>query len=168
MKKLYLCVGLFVVGIITTIFLYPFFHELGHIIFAYLICVKIREITFLPLPSVLCEIESQNNTSIILVGIGGLVLPYLISIMVPKKYFWAWYVWLLFSCICIYSLVLSVLSYVFYLCEFTFVCDDIWIIMKYTNNRYDCFVWLFLILIIIRLLQIIKSHPIQRILQYNE
>ena len=123
--------ALIVLGLITAILIYPVLHELGHIIAAVLVGAEVREVVILPLPSVLCQIDTTSPISMIMVGVSGMLLPYLITLNKAPKGFWMWYVWLVLKGICILSFVIAGIAVFQYQSGTPMVNEDMTQVMKY-------------------------------------
>lgn len=83
---------LIMVTLLIAIVIYPFLHELGHVIASLLVGAEVEQVTLLPIPSVLCYVGNISNTSKVLIGFGGMILPLLLSLLIPRKWFLTWYI----------------------------------------------------------------------------
>lgn len=165
MKDALKCFGLLVVGLLTAIFLYPFLHELGHIIAAVAFGFKISNFQLLPLPSVMCEMDMTNKFAIVIVGFGGMFLPYLISLTSPKNHFWLWYLWLVISGICLLSFIISIAGVVSYNFGMPMNNEDITQIIVHSSRNYILYLVILIALSVLRIIQIIRTKPIERCLK---
>lgn len=162
MKDVLKCLGLFAVGLLTAIFLYPFLHELGHSVATILFGTRIEDFRLLPLPSVMCEVDITDKWNIIAVGFGGMLLSYLVSCVSPVKHFWVWYVWFVNSFICLLSIVLSIVGICLYNHGSPMQNEDVTQIMQYASEYYPIYLAILIGLFGLRLIQIIKTKPIVR------
>lgn len=89
MKKFILILAL---GLSSAVFIYPLLHELGHSLVAVILGARIKEITLYPVPSMLCNIENINYKSTYLIGLGGIIFPFLLSTVLTPSDFKFWYV----------------------------------------------------------------------------
>ena len=105
--------SILIVGLIVAIFIYPFLHESGHIITAIFVGADVVEFTLLPLPSVLCETAKVGGGGIVAISFGGIVFPLLISLLVPRKWFFTWYLRALLQGISVLALIVSCISVLF-------------------------------------------------------
>lgn len=110
MKDAFRCGALAVLGLATAMVVYPTLHELGHVLAAVACGAHVEEITWLPLPSVLCRMEKKTVASVVLIGFGGMALPYLITALPPPRRFWTWYFWLLLKGITVLAFAVSVVA----------------------------------------------------------
>ncbi len=165
MKDALKCFGLLAVGLLAAIFLYPFLHELGHVIAASIFGSDIRSFQLLPVPSVMCEMDITNELAIIIVGFGGLLLPYLFSLVPPRKHFWIWYLWLVISGICLLSFAVSLAGIILYKIGLPIATEDITRVMEYADEYYILYLGILIFLTIIRTIQIANAKPIKRCLR---
>ena len=166
MKDVFKYVGLFFVGLFVAIIIYPFLHEAGHSIVAILVGAKVIDFNLLPLPYVTCEVSSLNTTSIILIGLAGMFVPALISIIVHPKLFWFWYCNLVIKLISLMSFSISFISMVLYLFGVTIKNEDIVQVINIWNNG----VFVLIITMILSMISIVRSimmqKPLLKILDY--
>lgn len=86
-KKIF---GILLMGIVVVLFFYPFLHELGHAIAVLITGATLHEFQILPIPYVVCdngEISGFGNAAI---GIAGMLLPFVFSMLISSKRFWLW------------------------------------------------------------------------------
>ena len=158
--------GLLAVGLLTAIFLYPFLHELGHTCAAIIFGRQVCDFRLFPIPSVMCEMDITNELAVIVVGFSGMLLPYLVSLVPPRKTFWIWYLWLIISGICLLSFVLSIAGIFMYASGSPMANEDITQIMIFTEEYYVLYLAILIVLFIIRTVQIVRTKPIKRCLKY--
>ncbi len=85
-------IGILLLGILVTVFIYPLLHEGGHFLTAYLIGADIVDIELLPIPFVMCNIAELTRIQQFFIGISGMFLPLIIAVLMPHKQFWSWYI----------------------------------------------------------------------------
>lgn len=158
--------GLLAVGLLTAIFLYPFLHEFGHTIAAIVFGRQVCGFRLFPIPSVMCEMDVTNKISIIVVGFSGMLLPYLLSLISPRKHFWVWYLWLIISGICLFSFSVSIAGVILYATGSPMANEDITQIMRFTEEYYVLYLAILIVLSIIRTVQIVRTKPIKRCMKY--
>ena len=166
MKDVLKCFGLLAVGLLTAIFLYPFLHEFGHTIAAIVFGRQVCDFRLFPIPSVMCEMDVTNKTSIIVVGFSGMLLPYLLSLISPRKHFWIWYLWLIISGICLLSFSVSIAGVILYANGSPMANEDITQIMRFTEEYYVLYLAILIVLSIIRTVQIVRTKPIKKCMKY--
>lgn len=166
MKDALKCFGLLAVGLLTAIFLYPFLHEFGHTIAAIVFGRQVCGFRLFPIPSVMCEMDVTNKISIIVVGFSGMLLPYLLSLISPRKNFWVWYLWLIISGICLLSFSVSIAGVILYATGSPMANEDITQIMRFTEEYYVLYLAILIVLSIIRTVQIVRTKPIKRCMKY--
>lgn len=165
MKDALKCIGLLAVGLLTAIFLYPFLHELGHVTAAIFLGTNVCDFQLFPVPSVMCEMDTTNELAFVIIGFGGMILPYLVSCVSPGKNFWLWYLWLVISAICLLSFVVSIIGIVLYKMGDPIANEDITRIMEYSNEYDTLYLGMLIVLIILRVVQITRTNPIRRCLK---
>ena len=158
------CMGLLAVGLLTAIFLYPLLHELGHILTAVVFGYKVSNFQLFPLPSIMCEMDMSNKFTIIVVGLGGMLLPYFISLIPPRKHFWLWYFWLVISGICLLSFAIAIAGIVLYKMGMSINNEDITQIIVHSEENHILYLITLTALFILRIIQIISTKPIKRCL----
>lgn len=158
--------GLFIVGLFVAIIIYPFLHEAGHSMVAILVGAKVIDFNLLPLPYVTCEVSNLNTTSMILIGLAGMFLPVLISIIVRPKSFWFWYCNLVMKFICFLSFAISFIAIVLYIFGVTIKNEDIIQVIDIWNNG----VFVLIIIMALSMIGIVRSimiqKPLIKILEY--
>ena len=154
--------GLLAVGLLTAIFLYPFLHELGHTCAAIIFGRQVCDFRLFPIPSVMCEMDITNELAVIIVGFSGMLLPYLVSLVPPRKTFWIWYPWLIISGICLLSFSVSIAGVILYAIGSPMANEDITQIMRFTEEYYVLYLAILIVLSVIRSIQIVRSKPIKR------
>ena len=85
-------IGIIVIGLAVAIFVYPFLHESGHSIAAFAVGAEIKEFCILPIPYVMCNVAMLTSWQQIVIGVSGVLFPLAISLVVPRKWFWTWYI----------------------------------------------------------------------------
>ena len=166
MKDALKCFGLLAVGLLTAIFLYPFLHELGHTCAAIIFGRQVCDFRLFPIPSVMCEMDVANKLAIIVVGLSGMLLPYLVSLVPPRKTFWIWYLWLIISGISLLSFSVSIAGIFMYVSGSPMANEDITQIMKFADEYYVLYLAILIVLFIIRSVQVVRSKPIKRCMKY--
>ena len=166
MKDALKCLGLLAVGLLTAIFLYPFLHELGHTVAATIFGRQVCDFRLFPIPSVMCEMDVTNELVIIVVGFSGMLLPYLLSLVSPRKRFWIWYLWLIISGICLLSFAVSIAGIILYVNGSPMANEDITQIMKFKDEYYVPYLAILIVLSIIRTVQIVRTKPIKKCMKY--
>lgn len=166
MKDILKYLGLFFVGLFVAIIIYPFLHEAGHSIAAILVGANVREFNLLPLPYVTCEVSNLNTTSMILIGLAGMFLPTLISIIVRPTSFWFWYCNLVMKIICLLSFVISLIAMLLYLFGVTIKNEDIVQVIDIWNNGVFILILTMALSMIGIIRSIIKQKPLIKIMDY--
>ena len=166
MKDVFKYVGLFFVGLFVAIILYPFLHEAGHSMVAILVGAKVIDFNLLPLPYVTCEVSSLNTTSMILIGLAGMFVPALISIIARPEYFWFWYCNLVMKFICLLSFVISFIAIVLYLFGVTIKNEDIVQVIDIWNNGVYVLIITMVLSMIVIIRSIMMQKPLIKIIEY--
>ena len=167
MKKIYendimRCLLILAIGFASALFIYPLIHELGHVIASFCVGADVMEFTLFPLPSVLCDVGKIDNTSKVIIGFGGMVLPLIIAEIVPKKWFWTWYIRMLLKGISLLSFLISVVSV-------TANCnpqDDMVNVLKYWAADKSILLLLLCGAAGLIILSIVRERPIKKLCMY--
>ena len=100
-------------GLTTAVFIYPFIHEMGHVLCSVLIGAEVHQVTILPVPSMLCNIGAISNSGRVLIGFGGMTLPLLVALIIPRRWFVLWYVRTLLLGMSMLAIGISIISLFF-------------------------------------------------------
>lgn len=168
MRDFFRVINLLFIGLFAAILVYPVLHESGHFLFAFLSGANIIEISLLPLPSVLCQMNMSDPMSVVFTGLGGIIIPFVATIVVPSQKFVTWYLWTVLKGICLISVMISIVGIYLFKVGKPIVNEDITKIMI-TAPQYSavyCAILLFMLVIIC--IQIVKSEPIKRCMKYFE
>ncbi len=157
--------GLIILGLLVAILIYPLFHELGHVAATLFAGERIVEWQLLPTPYVQCQFISASKIQIVVVGMGGMLLPFMVTIFRPPKLFWIWYVWTIMKGICVLSFILSIVAIIMYQIKCPMLNEDMTqILYRVPECAWICCV-VFLVLIYKEVSQIIRSKPLQRCIE---
>lgn len=99
--------GMILMGLVVAIIVYPFLHEGGHSLAALLVCADVVKFQILPLPYVMCNVASLTSIQQIVIGVSGMIIPFLIALLIPRKWFWSWYIRFLLFGISLFAFVIS-------------------------------------------------------------
>lgn len=168
MKDILKCMGLLIVGLFVAVIGYPFLHESGHSIVALLVGGKVIDFDLLPLPYVTCEISITNKFGLILIGLAGMYLPMIFSLIIRPKSFWLWYGLLLTRGICLLSFVISLVSIVLYNFGIKVSNEDVVQIMDIWIKGDLILAILMILSMFIVIYSIIKQKSLSRIIKYFE
>lgn len=154
------------VGLSVAVVVYPFLHETGHSIVSLAVGAEIVDFSLLPLPYVTCEVSMVSKFGLILIGLSGIYLPMIFSLIIRPKSFWLWYGVLLIKGICLLSFIISLISIILNKIGIKVLNEDIVQIMDiWIKGDLILSVLMFLsITIVIR--SIMKEKPINRIMLY--
>lgn len=166
MKDFLKCAGLLIVGLFVAVIGYPFLHESGHSLVAFLVGASVTEFNLLPLPYVVCEVSEVSDMENALIGLGGIVFPFIVSMSSKPKRFWLWYANLLIKGISTYAILLSAIATMFYINGINWQNEDIVQVLNiFPGGR-----WIFLvalcIMAIFGLMRLLKEKIISRCIVY--
>lgn len=151
-----------VMGLFVVVLVYPFLHEMGHILASLLVGAEVLELTLFPIPSVLCNVMGIGNTGLIIIGFGGTMLPLLISFLIPRKWFFCWYFRSLLQGVSVLALLISCASVLFAVNP----QDDMIQILNFWGYGKTVLLLILSGGAVIVLLSIFLDKPIRRICQY--
>ncbi len=114
MKDYLKLIPITIVGGITALLFYPFFHEIGHTIASLVFGGEVKEIHVFPTAYVVCDIRNTKEFGKIMIGLSGMLFPFLISILMQPKKFWSWFACFIFRGVCILSFVISLIAIVMF------------------------------------------------------
>ena len=153
---------LIVIGLLTAGLIYPFFHETGHTVAALGVGASINEFTLLPLPSVGCNMINVGSAGRIAVGFGGMILPVLTALLIPRRRFLLWYLRLLLLGISLLAFGISFISVAFAVNPL----DDMAQVLKLCGCNKPVLLAVLGIGFAALLAIIIRNKPFDRILKY--
>lgn len=158
------CLLILAIGFASALFIYPFIHELGHVLASVCVGAEVLEFTLFPLPSVLCDVGTIDNWGKVVIGFGGMVLPLIIAEIIPQRWFWTWYIRMLLKGISLLSFLISAVSV-------TANCnpqDDMVNVLKYWAADKSILLLLLCGEAGLIIASIIRERPIRRICKYFE
>lgn len=153
------------VGLLGAVIIYPIFHELGHVLAAVILGQEICDFRLFPLPSVVCKTNFTDGFSVAAEGFGGMLLPYLLSLIPVKRNFWLWYLWATVSGICLLSFAISIMGIARYQAGSPMANEDITLVMEHAGEHYALYLAVLIGLAAVRLAQVICSKPMERCLE---
>lgn len=149
MKDIVKSIYFFGISLIVSIIIYPFLHELGHIIMAFIFGVKVIEINLFPTPNIIYKNFNINNIENLLIGFGGMFLPLVLSLNIRSKRFWIWYTNFILKSICLLSMCVSALSIIFKNNNI-FNQDDMHTLLSlWSKSKLTCLIIIFFTIIIL-------------------
>lgn len=146
--------------------IYPILHEAGHSLIALIVGAKVVAFNLFPLPNVMCDVLNVENTGIVAIGLGGIIIPYLISYFLKPKPFWIWYANTIVRGISLLALVISVVSIILWLNGNIVQNEDIVQVLTVFNDGATLFLIIFALMIIYGVIRIITDKPIKTINEY--
>ncbi len=158
--------GIMFFGLLTATLIYPILHEVGHSAIAVLVGAKVKDFNIFPLPSVACDIFEISDIGIIAIGLGGNLVPYLISFLLKPKSFWGWYTNSIVRGICLLATTISAVSVILWLNGITVKNEDVVQILNTVSSDASVFVILFTIMLIYGIKQITVDKPFKKICKY--
>lgn len=150
-------------GLVVAVFVYPFSHELGHSIFAFLSGTKVFEFTIFPVPSILCNMSDASVLQYLLIGLGGMVFPLIVSVAFHPKHFVWWYIDFVVKVISIIAFGISIVGIIMYKTNVPIKNEDITTTLLAVPDLWVSLLLLCILAELILILSIIKSQPIKHI-----
>lgn len=151
-----------IVGLIIAVIVYPFLHEVGHSLAAVIVGAKVEEFNLYPLPNVLCNVQSVGTMGLVVIGISGMLFPFLLTSMIQSKRFWSWYICFTTRGICLLSFAIALFAVVVFQTDLKMINEDITQVMQLTPDYKGVYMIVLLGLIVWDILLMAKSHPIRR------
>lgn len=158
--------GLLIAGLIVAIIIYPIAHESGHALFALLVGADEVSIRIFPTPFTVCNIIGVHKFGQIIIGFGGILFPVLLSLFTYRKFFWLWYANFVFKLITMWSLVISIISGVLFICGYPMKDDDVTQILTKWPSGYYLIIFSLIIIFTLLVVVTIKERPFKRCLNY--
>ena len=158
--------GLLAVGLFMAVVGYPMLHETGHMLAALISGGKVVKFLVYPQPGVLCEVSRVSEAGIVLISLGGMLLPLLFAMLPIYKRFWLWYAGFVLRGICLLSFVLSAVASVAFAMGVPIAEDDVTRVLE----RFPDGVWLlcatFAAASVLTVFFMIQSRPLRQITCY--
>lgn len=151
------------IGFFVAVVLYPFLHESGHAIATVILGGECVKFILFPLPYMECNAAGIDNAALVVIGISGMILPFLFSAVMWSKNFYVWYTGLILRGISILSLIISACVILLRWCGIVVANDDITQVLSLWPNGE---VWILvgaLTLSASMWIIVLKEKPIRRI-----
>lgn len=168
MKDFLKIFGMTAIGAFVAVVLYPAVHEFGHVGMALLVGGKCTQVTFFPVPSVICNVTQVKNKSLIAIGLAGLILPLFLSVILSAKQFWVWYGMILFKGITALSMVVAMVTIVLHLNGILVQDDDITQVLNLWNEGAYWLLAGAAGACLLLCTDILAEHPVERIVKEFE
>lgn len=157
-----------VVGLFIAILIYPTLHEIGHILATLLFGGGVKRLHVFPTAYVVCSMSNTRIFDKIVIGLSGMLLPFLLSSLVQPKKFWSWYICFITRGVCILSFAISLAAVVMFHLDCEIENEDITQVLK-TEPAYGGIYFAFLmILLVADIILVVRSRPINQCLRYFE
>lgn len=159
--KIWRLAVILLIGLLTAILIYPILHEGGHALASILCGAKICEIQFLPISFIICETDGTSVSGMVVIGLGGMLFPLLLSWIIYAKNFWVWLMGLYLNFICLLSFAISLYGCIKFMQGNAMVNEDITKVLELCPEQG----WLYLIVLLILIIgvsfQIMWSKPME-------
>lgn len=161
MLKILIISGL---GLFVATLGYPFLHELGHILTSVVVGADVLNLTLFPIPNVLCDVSGVCESGVVIIGLGGFILPVLCSLLIPRKWFVSWYLKTLLQGISAFAIAISIVSVSFGIN----LQDDMMQVAKFWKYGKTNLLLILFGCMVILFLMIAHTCPSKRICKYFE
>lgn len=168
MKDFFCALKMFFCSVFVAIFIYPFLHEMGHSFIATVLGARIVEMKILPVPYTVCEISNTDNISRLLISMGGVVVPFVLSMCLNFKKFWMWFALFALKVISVYTTLFSMISVSLYMWGIMIYDDDITMTLQLFPNGCGLLLLILLVMFLYGVRKIIKESPVARCFEYFE
>ena len=166
MKDFFKGMSLVAVGLVAAIIVYPFMHELGHSIAAWISGAEIYELNLLPVPNVLCKFDSMDLLSVVLIGFGGILFPAILTGVRTPKMFLLWYLWFAIKGISVLSFLISLWALIFFQTGMEIANDDMSKVLQFAPEYRAIYVVVIMGLLAITAVQLVRSKPLRKCMDY--
>lgn len=154
------------VGLIIAVVVYPFLHESGHSLAAMIVGAKIVEFNLYPLPNVLCNVQSIGIIGMVVIGISGILFPFLLTTVIQPRRFRSWYICFTIRVICLLSFIIAFFAAMVFRTDLKMVNEDITQVIQLTPDYRELYAVTLLGLMIWDVFLVVKSHPITQCLHF--
>lgn len=155
-----------IVGLIVAVIVYPLLHEGGHSLAAVIVGAKVEEFNLYPLPNILCSVQSVGTMGLVVIGISGLLLPFLLTVVIQPKRFWGWYICFTTRGICLLSFAVALFAIAVFQTERQMVNEDITLVMELAPEHKGIYAAILLGLAGWDILLVVRSHPVRRCMEF--
>ena len=168
MKDLRKIIWLLIIGLFTAVLLYPTLHELGHSLTTIILGGKVLEFHLFPLPNMLCDGSSVGKIGLVMIGLSGMLIPFLISISFKPNHFTVWYVMQLIKGISSLAFALSLISLCGRRFGFRIANDDIITALNFWPDGSTFFIITIIAFLLLAIYSICRQQPLKRLCKYFE
>lgn len=158
------CALLLITGLTTATLIYPFVHELGHILVSVMVGAEVHQLMLFPVPSVLCNVGTLSNIDKIVIGFGGMVFPILVALVIPMRWFITWLVRYLLLGMSVLAFIISIISVIFGINP----QDDMIQVLNFWNHSNLLLIAILSVFCVAAIMMIVKERPRKRICRYFE
>lgn len=151
-----------VTGLVVAVLFYPFLHEIGHALVAVIVGTDIVEVSFLPIPSILCNLKEVESYQVAIIGLGGSIVPFFLTICLKPNRFIIWYMCFTVRWISLLSFIISLVAVFLFEDGNPILNEDVTQVLRFTPHMAPLYRILFTILAIFDVILIIKSKPLKR------
>ncbi len=155
-----------IVGLFIAVIFYPILHEGGHSLAAVIAGAEVKEFNLFPLPNVLCDVQAVTIPGLILIGLNGMILPFLIVSVVQPRKFWSWYVCFILRGICLLSFGISLIAIILYWSGTQMANEDIMQVIGFAPSFSILYALGLAGLIVWDIVLVVKSKPIRQCLEF--
>lgn len=161
-------VVLFCLGLSVAVIIYPTLHDAGHSLMAMAVGAEVISFELFPLPNVMSNISGVSSIGLALIGIGGMLIPMTVSLVLHPKNFLLWYCNTLIRGISILALGITLVATIMFATGNPIANEDITSVL---NIYSDATVWVLLLtipFIAFICMKIVRDNPIKRVEEYFE
>lgn len=159
-------IGVFFIGLLTATVVYPLLHEGGHCLAALLVGGSVDAWCLFPLPCVTCEIAGVGRLGLTLVGLGGMLLPLLLTWLIYLKRPWLRLFGLYLNGICLLSFAISSYACVQFCVGTPLPREDITKVLMLYPEKANVLMAALAVLMAVILLQVRLARPITQTVKY--
>lgn len=168
MKDVQKVFGILLMGIVVVIFCYPFLHELGHAIAILLTGSTLHEFQIFPIPYVVCDSGDIGRFGCAVIGVSGMLLPFVFSFLLSGKRFWTWLFSFYLKGISVLAFALSYVAVLCYESKIVWQNEDIIKTIELSGMTSSFWLVVMLVLFYVSALSIYFNKPIKRIENFFE
>ncbi len=163
MTKFIKCFLLIGIGLVMAIFGYPFLHECGHCLFAWACGAEIIEFHITPIPNILCNLKNMNTWQILWIGSGGILFPFILSVLWHPKNFYFWYANFISKGISFLAAAISMIAVILFQVDQPMSHEDMTVILENAPELWQTLIGGCALIEALLLISMIQSKPLQQI-----
>ena len=159
-------VGIVALGAGMIYIVYPFLHECGHAVAAYLCGARDVQMVWFRSAYMACNAEGLQTWQRICIGVAGYLFPAMVTMLLPRHRFWCWLASFYIYGITWIGCLLAWISLMLYVFRDVTTMDDVIQVAMLTPDGVGGWLLVVFLLVCVLLWLLMRQKPIAKIVQY--